>query len=166
MTDESKHKLHINSTMLGGLLTGAFCKFVGHPIDTIKAQIQVSTSTINFQKSLKNNLFSVGYRIVSSQGIKGLYPGVGISVTLGAPATMIYFGIFEKAKYAIRNKLNWKNEMAISFWAAICAEIGSCVLWLPIDVIKERLQVQHVLKTYHYENAIDAAIQISRKEGI
>lgn len=27
-------------------------------------------------------------------------------------------------------------------FAGFCAEIGSCLVWLPIDIIKERLQVQ------------------------
>jgi hypothetical protein len=31
--------------------------------------------------------------------------------------------------------------MAVSFCSAVVAEIVSCSLWLPIDVIKERLQV-------------------------
>lgn len=55
--------------------------------------------------------------------------------------------------------------MTISFSAAIIAEVVSCVIWLPVDVIKERLQVQNLLKTYHYKNSWDAAIQISKNEG-
>jgi inorganic pyrophosphatase/solute carrier family 25 iron transporter 28/37 len=37
------------------------------------------------------------------------------------------------------------------------AEAVSCVFWLPIDIIKERLQVQNVMKTgYGYKNSFDA----------
>jgi Mitochondrial carrier protein len=46
------------------------------------------------------------------------------------------------------------------------AEACSCVLWVPIDVLKERLQVQSELKTYSYKNTFDAIGQISKKEGI
>lgn len=32
------------------------------------------------------------------------------------------------------------------------AETISCIFWLPIDVIKERLQVQSNLKAFNYTN--------------
>jgi hypothetical protein len=43
------------------------------------------------------------------------------------------------------------------FSAGMIAEAVSCVFWLPIDIIKERLQVQNVMKTgYGYKNSFDA----------
>lgn len=50
--------------------------------------------------------------------------------------------------------------------AGFAAELISCVFWLPIDVIKERLQVQSNLKLYEYKNTFDAVRQISKSEGI
>lgn len=67
------------------------------------------------------------------------------------------------------------------FVAGMTAEIVSCLLWLPIDITKERLQVnlaiirynkyyfdkvQTNLKTYYYKNSIDAAKQIIKTDGI
>jgi hypothetical protein len=45
------------------------------------------------------------------------------------------------------------------------AEVISCVLWVPIDILKERLQVQSELGTYKYKNTFDAIRQIHQKEG-
>lgn len=59
------------------------------------------------------------------------------------------------------------------------AESFSCLLWVPIDIIKERLQVllifsffltffykvQQNLKFYSYNNSFDAMKQIVRNEG-
>lgn len=42
----------------------------------------------------------------------------------------------------------------------------SCVFWLPIDVIKERMQVQSELKMYHYDSSLDAIKTIRQHEGI
>ncbi len=39
-------------------------------------------------------------------------------------------------------------------------------MFVPIDVIKERLQVQSNLKTYQYKNTIDAIAKISKAEGL
>lgn len=40
------------------------------------------------------------------------------------------------------------------------AEIASCALWLPIDVIKERLQVQSELSVYSYKGPKEAIKKI------
>jgi hypothetical protein len=46
------------------------------------------------------------------------------------------------------------------------AEMGSCIFWLPIDVIKERLQVQSEVKIYRYAGPRDAARKIKISEGV
>jgi len=46
------------------------------------------------------------------------------------------------------------------------AEIVSCSLWLPIDVIKERLQVQSELNIYKYKGPRDAVFKINLSEGL
>lgn len=45
------------------------------------------------------------------------------------------------------------------------AEAISCVFWVPIDILKERMQVQSSLKSYNYKNTFDAVKQIYAKEG-
>jgi hypothetical protein len=96
---EADHKLHINSTLIGGLLTGACAKFISHPIDTVKARLQVNKSVINTKHIVDNNLFNYCIRIIQKEGINGLYPGVGISTIGGAPASMLFWGSFEKSKH-------------------------------------------------------------------
>lgn len=44
--------------------------------------------------------------------------------------------------------------------------MGSCILWLPIDIIKERMQVQAQVKIYHYNSPLEAAKKIQRSEGL
>ena len=46
------------------------------------------------------------------------------------------------------------------------AEFASCSLWLPIDIIKERMQVQSELKLYKYDGAVDAVQKIRGTEGV
>lgn len=46
------------------------------------------------------------------------------------------------------------------------AEAVACILFVPIDVIKERRQVQSTLKAFKYENDFDAFRQIRRTEGV
>ena len=46
------------------------------------------------------------------------------------------------------------------------AEAVACILFVPVDVIKERRQVQSTLKAYEYKSDFDAIKQISRTEGV
>lgn len=46
------------------------------------------------------------------------------------------------------------------------AETIACMIFVPIDVIKERRQVQSDLKTFSYSSDIDAIRQISKVEGV
>lgn len=50
--------------------------------------------------------------------------------------------------------------------SGFCAEALSCIVWLPIDIIKERLQVQSVVKLYSYRGPRDAMRKIHGTEGL
>ena len=46
------------------------------------------------------------------------------------------------------------------------AETIACLVFVPVDIIKERRQVQSNIKTFEYKNDLDALVQIIRKEGV
>ena len=60
----------------------------------------------------------------------------------------------------------------ISLTSGMVAEAISCVVFVPVDVVKERLQVQSPLssdpnhKIISYRNSFDALIKISNSEGL
>ncbi len=66
------------------------------------------------------------------------------------------------------------SPFLISFTAGIMAEALSCILWVPIDVIKERMQVQQIPMSssqYHsnppyYRNVAHAVRSIVGSEGL
>ena len=111
-------------------------------------------------------MFRLGKEIIRAEGGRALFAGVGISSIMGGPGSMLFWYTFEQSKYLMKYYFSDKYLMSISFSAAIIAEMVSCVIWLPVDVVKERLQVQNMLKTYHYKNSIDAVKQIAKNEGI
>jgi len=98
-------------------------------------------------------------------GIRGLYRGFGVTVLAGGPATGLYFYTYEKTKAALSGVTGVQNSFIQGFVSGMVAECFSCVLWVPIDVLKERLQVMSLLKSYNYKNTLDAMGQISRNEG-
>ena len=61
----------------------------------------------------------------------------------------------------------FKDHSFLSYLAGgMFAESVACLLFVPIDVIKERRQVQSNLKAYNYSNDVDAIKQIKATEGI
>lgn len=52
------------------------------------------------------------------------------------------------------------------FCGGIFAEAISCLIFVPVDVIKERRQVQSNLQKYHYDSDIDAVRKVLKVEGI
>jgi hypothetical protein len=115
------------ATMLASSSSGLLARLPLHPLDTIKAQMQVQTSSHG--KGVVDQLRSV----LRTQGIAGLYRGIGITALGSMPAGCLFFTSYELAKQLL------PNNAAGILAAGLCAEAASCVLWVPIDVIKERL---------------------------
>ena len=95
-------------SMLSGLFAGAFAKLITHPIDTIKAKIQVNTD-LEHRPTISSSLT----KTLKSEKIAGLYRGLPVSVFGSMPASVLYFGSYEYAKkhlllMNILQKVNFK----------------------------------------------------------
>lgn len=74
---------------------------------------------------------------------------------------------YERAKAAMgRRAFFQRHEWANHLVSGFVAEFFSCVFWLPIDIIKERLQVQSEVKIYSYAGPLEAVRKINATEGI
>lgn len=151
---------------LSGFITGSISRTIVHPIDTGKARMQVIKSKLKFSDLRKTGLLNTLQNLYKAEGIKGLYRGLPFSCLAGGPASGLYFYIYDRSKKTLSRLTHTENSFLVGFTSGIIAESISCVLWVPIDVIKERLQVQSLLKTYKYEGSIDAVRQIHRQEGL
>lgn len=114
-----------------------------------------------------------------STSMRALYRGFGVTVIAGTPATITYLNTYEAAKGFIEKHTFLRHsEFSVYLCSGLCAEVVACVLFVPLDVIKERMQVQGIMptvsnaaakaipKTEYYVSAIDAIKKISKQEGI
>lgn len=69
-----------------------------------------------------------------------LYAGFG-TVTVAAPARAMYFLGYELSKRQ-GDKLLGPGHAATSFLSGPIAQLSGSLLWVPMDVVKERLQIQ------------------------
>ena len=148
-SNSKKYDKTVLVSTISGLFAGAFAKSITHPIDTIKAKIQVHTE--------QAKIFQVLSSTYNSEGLKGIYRGLPVSVVGSIPGTMLYFGAYEYAKKKLLLLSNFsQSEFLMYFIGGMFAETISCLIFVPVDVIKERRQVQNDLKTYAYRSDLDA----------
>ena len=153
-------------------------RIVTHPLDTAKARLQAplpttpSTSTTMAYKGP----FHVLRSTLQLEGLAGLYRGFGAVVLGGTPGTVLYLTSYDWAKEHLtatrQRQLNGSSsssllvDFGISFSSGMIAEAIACIIYVPVDVIKERLQIQRGTDKMAYAGSADAIRTIARTEGI
>lgn len=134
----------VGRTALASSCASLFSRILCHPIDTLKARMQAESSVDKFGRSS----FQVLGRLVRREGIGGMYRGFGAVAVVGTPAGMIYLTTYEVTK----------GDSTSPLWHFVCgliAEAAACVLFVPVDVVKERLQVAESSKGGAWKCAVD-----------
>jgi len=188
MSSEESSQLRLLPTMLASAFAGGLARFPCHPIDTVKARMQVQTwgidsvNSIAREQTIVYRNFLDGLRTTwRLEGIRGLYRGFGPTVLGSMPASCLYFTTYEFSKTRIAKAQGLTSDESlpfmVTFSSGIIAETVSCLLWVPIDVVKERMQIQNSprnalsaeLKTKFgdgfYSSGLDAFRSIKRTEG-
>ena len=140
------------NTQLEGLLASCVAGFASrvicHPIDTLKARLQAAQGSM-------------------PSGAGGLYRGLTAALIGGVPATCLYLTSYELSKKTLSSTpVIQDSPFAVYFVSGILAEGVSCSVFVPTDVIKERLQVQGSASPYKYKGSFDALRQIMSQEGL
>jgi len=147
-------------TMVAAAATGVVPRLLLHPLDTCKARLQASSqSAVTVQY---DGLLDVVARIWRAEGLRGFYGGVGMSIVGAIPSMCLYLTAFEILRFAFDG---W-GALGGSLAAGFLAEALSCLLWVPVDVVKERLQVQTATATAGYRGSWHAVCTILRFEGV
>eukprot|EP01017_Pseudomicrothorax_dubius_P034827 TRINITY_DN4812_c0_g2_i2.p1 TRINITY_DN4812_c0_g2~~TRINITY_DN4812_c0_g2_i2.p1 ORF type:complete len:203 (-),score=28.03 TRINITY_DN4812_c0_g2_i2:62-670(-) len=158
---------HLVLTSLASFIAGSIGRLVCHPLDTLKAKAQIEMSKLSVGDIFRRYLWNTAKQTMATEGIAGFYRGIGIAIAGSLPAGALYFGTYEWSKHLLQEKkIFGESQTLCYFFSGLIAETVSCIFWVPVDVIKERMQVQANLKTYHYRNTFDAIYKISKGEGL
>eukprot|EP00554_Chaetoceros_debilis_P010986 CAMPEP_0194108140 /NCGR_PEP_ID=MMETSP0150-20130528/7892_1 /TAXON_ID=122233 /ORGANISM="Chaetoceros debilis, Strain MM31A-1" /LENGTH=314 /DNA_ID=CAMNT_0038796765 /DNA_START=102 /DNA_END=1043 /DNA_ORIENTATION=+ len=163
--------------------SGLISRLLTHPLDTAKARLQAPTGNIY------KGTFDVLLQTSRAEGALALYRGFGAIVVGGTPGTMAYLCSYEyfrdeMSRYSKQREEEQKTsipEAAIHFSSGMLAEIIACIVYVPVDVIKERLQVQRTSPVKldgkisgnsgngshnQYKGSLDALQKILKCEGL
>uniref|UniRef100_A0A7S1UI93 Mitochondrial carrier protein n=1 Tax=Phaeomonas parva TaxID=124430 RepID=A0A7S1UI93_9STRA len=115
------------------------------------------------------NPFEAFMRILQTEGVGALYKGVGAVVVAAAPAQGLYFMSYELCRDAIGafGGEGMRQSAAGTFVAGAFAQLGGSVAWVPMDVVKERLQVEGQMTVKEtYGGSLQALQRIIKTEGV
>ncbi|PPQ77069.1 hypothetical protein CVT25_014882 [Psilocybe cyanescens] len=107
-------------SLLAGGVAGTSVDLLFFPIDTIKTRLQSSQ----------------GFR--AAGGFSGVYKGVGSVVVGSAPGAAAFFSTYETMKQAL--PLSERLAPVKHMVAASVAEVTACLIRVPTEVIKTRMQ--------------------------
>lgn len=160
-----------NSPIIFCMLAGAFGGAVGdsamHSLDTVKTR----------QQGL---LFNPKYRhmvlayttIFKEEGLfRGLYGGYTPAILGSIPSTAAFFGTYEYSKRFMIGQMGINDTVAY-FFAGILGDMALSVFYVPLEVLKTRLQLQGKYNNpytkgcgYNYKGLGDAVSSIAKTEG-
>ncbi|KAG8388334.1 hypothetical protein BUALT_Bualt02G0114900 [Buddleja alternifolia] len=147
---------------LGGIGTGAIQSLLLSPVELVKIRLQLQTKT-NQSNSHKGPL-DVTRSILRTEGWRGIYRGLSITVLRDAPAHGVYFWTYEYIREQLHPgcRKNGHEKFRTMLLAGGLAGVASWICCYPLDVIKTRIQGQ---TDSRYCGIVDCFRRSVREEG-
>ncbi|KAM7516690.1 hypothetical protein LguiA_006273 [Lonicera macranthoides] len=138
-----------------------------YPISVVKTRLQVAS-----KDAAERNAFSVIKGLLKTEGVPGLYRGFGTVITGAVPARIIFLTALETTKVAAFKmvepfKLSEPAQAAIANGlAGMTASLFSQAVFVPIDVVSQRLMVQGYSGHASYTGGVDVVRKVIKADGI
>ncbi|KAI3439494.1 uncharacterized protein J3R85_004697 [Psidium guajava] len=148
-----------------GLFTGVTVAL--YPVSVVKTRLQVAT-----KDTLERDTLAVLRGILKTDGVPGLYRGFGTVITGAIPARIIFLTALETTKVATFKmvetmKLAEPTQAAIANGlAGMTASLFSQAVFVPIDVISQKLMVQGYSGHARYSGGLDVVRKVLQSDGI
>uniref|UniRef100_A0A6U8JWW0 Mitochondrial carrier protein n=1 Tax=Eutreptiella gymnastica TaxID=73025 RepID=A0A6U8JWW0_9EUGL len=148
-----------------GALAGFITETCLHPFDTVRARLQTSSQ---MYRGVCHALLTIQYR----EGMRAWYKGFPVVMVLSSPAHALYFGTYETAKEVLPKHIPWFRSsvgcappLSLSLACGMLADMAAELLWTPMDVIKQRQQIQ-TCRDSHYRSLQCGVSHIAATEGL
>lgn len=153
-------------TFVAAAAAGFTAEVFTHPADTIRARMQ---SDVRVSGSPSAGVIRHVRSLVHESGVRALYRGLLPVIISSVPANVLYYGTYDAAR-RLQALEAARSRLALGSWlvhmgAGLAAEfVASCVT-APVELVKQRLQVQQASDSVVYRSARDAVVSIWRQEG-
>ncbi|KAF8979656.1 hypothetical protein BGZ46_005181 [Entomortierella lignicola] len=149
--------------------TGVFMclDVVAWPMEVARTRMQAS------KDNRPQSTFKLLRDIARTEGPTKLFRGLGPFLLTSLPSQFLYLGVYEHATTVIErnfpdrhNSNSAMREVAVAGTAGFLAEAISAGLYVPTDIISQRLRVQSESKGSAHLTSIDIFKSIYRTDGI
>lgn len=146
----------------GGLASAGAVIFT-HPLDLVKVHLQT-------QQKVEMGMFSMGVKVVRTDGFLGLYNGLSASILRQLTYSLTRFAIYDTVKGRILASNNnqplpfYQKTLLAMFAGAIGGFVGT-----PADVVNVRMQNDikvPVEQRRNYKHGIDGMYRVFKEEGV
>eukprot|EP01118_Nematostelium_gracile_P012488 TRINITY_DN4561_c0_g1_i3.p1 TRINITY_DN4561_c0_g1~~TRINITY_DN4561_c0_g1_i3.p1 ORF type:complete len:363 (+),score=92.90 TRINITY_DN4561_c0_g1_i3:124-1089(+) len=145
-----------------------------YPCDVVKARLQVQGAIPNTNFKYANTMDSFR-QMIRQEGLRSFWKGFGTQTAGSVPTQVIYYGSYEFLTHHMNNtakKFQYQSpstDFAIDCTAGGIAELISACIWIPTDIVVQRLQIQGPRlpnQPPRYTGPIDAFQKILSQEGL
>ncbi|ESQ50206.1 hypothetical protein EUTSA_v10002008mg [Eutrema salsugineum] len=141
---------HLLKSALAGGISCAFSAFLMHPVDTVKTQVQAST-TMSFVEIMSK---------IPEIGARGLYKG-SIPAVVGQFASHgLRTSIYEASRLALPLVAPALLDIQVQSVASLLGTVLGTILRIPCEVLKQRLQANQ------FDNIMEATISTWHQDGL
>lgn len=133
-------------SLLSGGIAGTTVDVALFPLDTIKTRLQ---SPQGFLKA---------------GGFRGVYQGLSAAAAGSAPGAALFFSTYEMGKQFLSKNAPTLPAPAIHMIAASVGETTACMIRVPTDVVKQRMQAG--MAGYETSSFVTAVHATLRREGL
>ncbi|EPS62965.1 hypothetical protein M569_11822 [Genlisea aurea] len=148
-----------------GIFTGLTVAL--YPISVVKTRMQVAS-----HDTAEKNAFSLVRNLLKTDGVPGLYRGFGTVITGAIPARIIFLTALETMKVTTL-KMTEPFQMSEPSQAAVAngvagmmASLCSQAVFVPIDVVSQRLMVQGYAGHATYTGGVDVVRKVIKSDGV
>jgi hypothetical protein len=162
MSNQKQKSVSEIVSFISGSGAGLIADGIVHPIDTVRARLQVQ-----HKKELYNGTIDAFKKIAKNEGIKVFYKGFGIVASFTVPAHGLYFLGYEMFKKVVSPDVPLSEKGALTnFGAGIFADVLGALIWTPMDVVKQRLQVEGKVLGSGYKNSFNGFKKVVSENGV
>ena len=146
--------------LAAGALSGLASRACTHPLDTPKARLQVQ-GALRARERLYAGTWDAIRQTAAGEGLRGFYKGFGPVLLFSVPGTMAYYAGYETGKQVVPEGFGVFRDGAVG----VVAQLFAGAIFAPMDILKERMQVQHMLGArHHYTSTFKLLVSSSLPE--
>ncbi|KAJ6723511.1 MITOCHONDRIAL SUBSTRATE CARRIER FAMILY PROTEIN UCPB [Salix koriyanagi] len=142
-----------------GAFSGAVATALTNPVEVLKVRLQMNANQ-------RRGSMAEMHTIVSEEGIRALWKGVGPAMARAAALTASQLATYDETKQVLIRWTPLDEGFHLHLLSSTVAGTVSTLVTAPMDMIKTRLMLQRESKTVgNYKNGFQCAYQVMLKEG-